>query len=357
MSLSPGYEKSDEQRYEKQASDAATASQLTTDVEPFSPRKGLRRAHVQTIASHLLPRRDALPSPQRRVFNIEDGVQVLCLCHWQFAATLATTLVIVHGLEGSSDSQYVIGTANKAWDAGVNVVRMNVRNCGGTESLCRTLYHSGLSGDIDVVVRELIRREALTRVVLAGFSMGGNQVLKLAGEWGAAAHEGAPEQVRAIAVVSPAIDLSLSADALHLPSNRIYEWRFLWSLRQRLRRKLRLFPGSLQVDQWWWPSLRDFDNLVTAPHCGFIDVDDYYDQASASRVIDRITLPTLILHSKDDPFIRVSEPTRAKILANPCVTFVETEHGGHCAFLAPADGYDGRWAERQILTFLQKYAI
>ncbi len=349
MSPSPGYE-------EQHAEKAAPATPPGDGIESFRPRRGLHSAHAQTIASHILPRHDTLPSPERRVFNIEDGVQVLCMCHWQSAATVAATLIIVHGLEGSSDSQYVIGTANKAWDAGMNVVRMNVRNCGGTEALCRTLYHSGLSGDIDMLVRELIRGKALSRVVLAGFSMGGNQVLKLAGEWGSGVYGAVPEQVRAVAVVSPAIDLSLSADALHLPSNRVYEWRFLWSLRQRLRRKLRLFPGSLQVKRWWWRSIRDFDHVVTAPHCGYNGAEDYYYQASASRVIDRIAIPTLILHSKDDPFIRISESTRATILANPCINFVETEHGGHCAFLAAREGYDGRWAERRLLAFLQKHA-
>jgi predicted alpha/beta-fold hydrolase len=344
MNLSPGYK--------ELSGNAAPATRPEPGIEPFVPRRGLRSAHLQTLASYFLPRHNALPPPERRVFEIEDGVQVLCLCHWQTAGSDAPTLLIVHGLEGSSDSQYVIGTANKAWRQGMNVVRMNVRNCGGTESLCRTLYHSGLSGDIDIVVRGLIRDKALTSVVLAGFSMGGNQVLKLAGEWGA----NPPKQVRVVAAVSPAMDLSLSADALHLPSNRIYEWRFLWSLRQRIRRKLRFFPDSLQIKRWWWRSIRDFDDVVTAPHCGYRDAEDYYQQASASRMIDRISIPTLVIHSLDDPFIRISDETRKKVLANPCITFVETEHGGHCAFLGAANGFDGRWAERQILNFLHKYA-
>jgi uncharacterized protein len=345
MNLSPDYETNSDS--------SAPAAPTSTGVEPFVPRRGLRGAHMQTLASHVLPRRNLLPPPAQQTFQIEEGVQVLCLCHWQASGAGLPTLVILHGLEGSSDSQYVIGTANKAWNAGMNVVRMNVRNCGGTEALCRTLYNSGLSGDIDIVVRELIHDKGLNAVLLAGFSMGGNQVLKLAGEWGS----NAPPQVRAAAAVSPAMDLSLSADALHLPSNRIYEWRFLWSLRQRLRRKLRIFPDSLQVKQWWWRSIRDFDDIVTAPHCGYRDAEDYYERASAARVIDRISIPALILHSKDDPFIRVSQETRAKILANPCISFVETEHGGHCAFLASPDGYDGRWAERQILNFLREHAL
>ena len=129
------------------------------------------------------------------------------------------TLIIVHGLEGSVDSQYVIGTGSKAWAAGMNVVRMNMRNCGNTEKLTPTLYHSGLSADVGAVAEELIREDGLERIALVGFSMGGNLVLKLAGGWG----DQAPPQVKAVATVSPAMDLAASADALHSWRNRLYE--------------------------------------------------------------------------------------------------------------------------------------
>lgn len=323
------------------------------DATEFIPRRGLRGGHLQTIASHLLRRRNLLPIAERRLFNVEPDVQVLCLCHWQPVRRDALSIILVHGLEGSSESQYVIGTANKAWAAGMNVVRMNVRSCGGTEALAPTLYHSGMSGDIAAVVRELIVQEHLARIAIAGFSMGGNQVLKLAGEWGGGQLGPAPQQVHAVAAVSPAMDLSASADALHAPSNRIYEWRFLQSLRSRLARKSRLFPDRFQVSQRWWKSIRDFDDKVTAPIAGFLDAEDYYQRASSSRVLDRIVVPTLVIQAQDDPFIRVLPDTRAKLLANPCIEYVETGQGGHCGFLSEArDGNDGRWAEQQIINFV-----
>jgi predicted alpha/beta-fold hydrolase len=319
----------------------------------FVPRSGLRGGHLQTIFSHFLPRRYELPAAERRLFRIEPEVQILCYCHWQEQRISALTLVIVHGLEGSSESQYVLGTAAKAWAAGMNVVRMNVRNCGGTEALAPTLYHSGMSGDIAAVVRQLISSEGLTRVALAGFSMGGNQVLKLAGEWGNGEIEPMPPEVIGVTAVSPAMDLSASADALHQLSNRLYELRFLLSLRTRVRRKKALFPDRYHISRYWWTSIRDFDNHVTAPHCHFRDAEHYYESASSSRVVDKISLPTLIIHASDDPFIRVRPETRAKVVANPNITYVETEHGGHCGFLADArDGFDGRWAEQQIVIFL-----
>ncbi len=283
--------------------------------------------------------------------RVADGVRVLCLCHWQPQRTGTLTVVLVHGLEGSCESQYIVGTAGKAWRAGWNVVRMNVRNCGGTEELGPTLYHSGMSADVGEVVRGLVDQDALPRIALAGFSMGGNQVLKLAGEWGC---QGSTKpQMCAVAAVSPAMDLALSADALHEPQNRLYEWRFLLSLRRRLRRKASLYPEQYQVKKWWWRSIRDFDDHVTAPHCGFADAADYYEQASASRVLESIRVPTLILHAKDDPMIRVAPATRAKIAANRYIHFVETEHGGHCGFLGSATKKDdGRWAERRVIEFL-----
>ncbi len=315
----------------------------------FVPRWWLRSGHLQTIAGKLLPRRSALPAPECRLLHVEHNIQVLCHCHWQPQRQQALTLLVVHGLEGSSASPYVVGTADKAWRAGMNVVRMNVRNCGGTEHLGPTLYHSGMSADIGEVVQALIRDDGLTRVALAGFSMGGNQVLKLAGEWGA----GAPPELRAVAAVSPAADLAPSAAALHFPRNRIYELYFLVDLKRRLRYKASLFPELYDAGRLrgvW--TLRAFDNRITAPYCGFRDADDYYDRASASHVVDRIAVPTLIIHAVDDPFIRMLPDTRARLLANPHVRLVETRHGGHCAFISAADGYDGRWAEREVVEFV-----
>jgi hypothetical protein len=261
------------------------------------------------------------------------------------------TVVIVHGLEGSSDSQYVIGTGNKAWAAGMNVVRMNMRNCGGTEHLGPTLYNSSMSADVGAIAKTLIADDGLQQLAFVGYSMGGNLILKLLGELGDTA---APE-IKAGVGVSPAMDLAPSADALHNPSNRIYEWKFLRGLRRRLQRKAALYPDRYDVRHLrGMRSLRDFDDQITARYAGFRDAQDYYTQAAAAQVVDRIAVPTLILHSLDDPFIRVLPRTRERLLRNSNITYVETTHGGHCAFLADPNGYDGRWAERQAIAFLQR---
>ncbi len=322
-------------------------------VDDFVPRRGLRGGHLQTLAGHFLRRRNLLPPPERRLFAVGRGAQVRCDCHWQPDRGTALSVVVVHGLEGSSDSNYVVGTGSKAWVAGMNVVRMNVRNCGGTEKLAPTLYHSGLSADVGAVVNELIAADGLPHIAIAGFSMGGNLVLKLAGEWGS----DAPPQVKAFAAVCPGMDLAASAASLHRWSNRIYELRFLISLWRSMGRKARLFPEIYRRPEWRaLRSIRDFDDVVTAPYCGFTSADDYYARASASPLVALIAVPTLVIHAKDDPFVCILPPTRRALEINPHVRFVETEHGGHCAFVAAGNGSDGRWAEHQIIQFFREVA-
>ena len=315
---------------------------------------------MQTVASFLMPRRLRLPTAEERLIEVAPGVKVLCHCNWQAERTSVLTLIVVHGLEGSSDSQYARGVADKALRAGMNVIRYNQRNCGGTNGLAAVLYHSGLSSDIEAVARELIARDRISRLALVGFSMGGNLVLKLAGEWGG----NAPKEFCAVAACSPALDLAASADALHEPQNRIYETYFLWALRRRMLEKARLFPEHFDPKRLRGiRSLREFDDKVTAHYCGFAGVDDYYDRASAAHVVGNIAVPTLILHAANDPFIRVTAETQKKIVANPNITFVESADGGHCAFVGSrngagdegADRDDGYWAESMIVNFLRRF--
>ncbi len=318
----------------------------------FVPRRGMRNPHAQTIFGWLLTRPNRMPASEPRLFRVAPEVQVLCQCNWQAERQRATTLVLVHGLEGSTESQYILGTANKAWDAGFNVVRMNMRNCGGSEQLGPTLYHSGLSADVGAVLRTLVEHDQLPRVALCGFSMGGNLVLKLAGELGR--DHAAPRELIAVAGVSAAMDLGPSADALHDLANRAYELNFVRNLRRSVERKARLFPGRYDLGRLrgvW--SVRGFDEYITAPYSGFTGADDYYQRAAAARVLEHIAVPALVIHAADDPFIRVLPETRAKLAGNPHIHFVESAHGGHCGFLALPDGYDGRWAERAVVEFVK----
>ena len=337
---------------------------ISAHPEEFRPRRYLRNGHLQTIAGNFLPRPNHLPQPESVLVEVSPAQgnqissQVLCHCHWQppELRAAAPTAIIIHGLEGSSSSQYVIGNANKLWRSGCNAIRMNMRNCGGTEALSPTLYHSALSGDVLAVLRFFVARNRLRSVSLIGYSMGGNLVLKLAGELGG----NPPRELRSVIGISPAIDLAPSADALHLPRNRVYEAKFLRALLKRFRRKAVLFPRAFDPARAdGIRSLREFDDRITALYSGFSGADDYYFRAASARVLDRITIPTLILHALDDPFVRLTPSTRALALANPHITLLEPRHGGHCAFLAPPhspSGYDGYWAEHTLLRFLLAHA-
>ena len=321
----------------------------------FVPRRWAGNADVQTLMANFLPRKVHLPEPESLLVEVDPdtGSRVLCHCNWQPDEICGArmTLLLLHGLEGSSQSQYMLGNAHKAWGAGWNVIRMNMRNCGGTERLSPTLYHSGLSGDVQAVARFFADRHELTQMAWAGYSMGGNMVLKAAGEYG----DRPPEWLRAVVGVSPVVDMRPSADALHQWRNRIYEVNFLRNMLRRYRRKAKMFPGQYslancdRVD-----SIRAYDEYIVAPNCGFLGADDYYDRAASARVVDRVTVPTLILHALDDPFIRLLAETRARILANPNIALVETAHGGHCGFLTAASELDdGYWAESTLMRFVE----
>ncbi len=282
-----------------------------------------------------------------------DGSRVVCHGHWQPGPAVGRrlSLILVHGLEGSSESRYIQGLTMRAWDAGCNVVRMNMRNCGDSDELTPTLYHSGLSADVGAVVEYYAQKFGLERVALVGYSMGGNLVLKLAGEWGVR------QPLCAVAAVCPAIDLAAGSDALHEPVNRMYEWHFLRRLMRRYRRKVALFPDLYQASGLGpIRSLRQFDDKIVARYCGFRDAADYYDRAASARVVDRIAVPALVLRALDDPFIRLTPETRAAIVANPRITLVETPHGGHCAYLCSDSGNEIHWAESTVIRYLIQVA-
>ncbi len=318
----------------------------------FVPRAPFRGGHLQTFAGFFLQRSIRLPEPEARMVTVAPGVEVLCHCHWQPDRKRALTVILVHGLEGSSDSGYMVGVAQKALAMGMNVVRMNQRNCGGTDALAPTLYNSSLSGDVAAVAHNVVERDQVERFALVGFSMGGNLVLKTAGEWGA----NGPKQFCAVAAVCPAMDLAASADALHLLSNRIYEEYFMLKLRARFRAKVKLFPEHFDVNRLQGVrSLRQFDDRVTAYYCGFTGAVDYYNRASATNTIEQIAVPGFILHAESDPFVKITPETRERIESNPNLLFVETADGGHCSFLASPNGYDGRWAEQQVVDFLRQF--
>ena len=209
----------------------------------YTPRRGLSNGHVMTIYAWGRPRTfPRLPAPEERFFDVAPDTRVLAHCHWQADRARHPALLVLHGLEGSSQAHYMRGLADKGYAAGFNVVLLNQRNCGGTERLSAGLYHSGLTADADHVIREMAAVDHVQQVVVAGYSLGGNLALKLAGDYG----DAPPPQLRGVCAVSPVMELEACVRALERRQNFFYQWNFVRGLKGRMRRKAQWFPGPLR---------------------------------------------------------------------------------------------------------------
>ena len=326
---------------------------MIAGMDPFVPRPFLRGGHQMTLFGWGNPRRFTnLPAPTERFFDTAPRTRVLAHCHWQRVPQERPTILALHGLNGSSQSHYMLGIASKAFARGMNVVLLNQRNCGGTEHLAAGLFHSGLTEDARHVIDELSRLEGLRAIAVAGYSLGGNLAVKLAAEYGEAPHEA----LIGVAAISPIIEIGDCTRALERRQNVLYEWNFVKELKKRMRRKEQFWPGLFDLSKLdSIRSVRQFDDVYTAPHFGFRDAEDYYYRCSAMRIADQIRVPALVITAEDDPFVP-SGPFRSPMLAaNPHIDVHVTQHGGHCGFVGPRSGDDdGYWAETQIVNFVER---
>ena len=305
-----------------------------------------------TLVPRWIPRPHLLqdvPS-EERLFQVDTQSQISALCHWQTPAPEHPTLLIIHGLEGCTDSHYMKGIAHKAWYAGINVIRLNQRNCGGTEHLTPTLYNAGMSGDLHAVITDLTKRDGLFNILLVGFSMGGNLALKLAGEVGDALLS-----LQGVVGVCPNIHPAACVESLQQPRNWVYHHYFLRRLKARLTRKIQHFPHKWDVSKI--SSIRtmwQFDDVYTAPDGGYKDAADYYEQSGARQVLHQIRIPTLIITSQDDPFIPYPTFKIDPISDNPFIQLIAPESGGHCGFYQQAQpDEDNFWVENRIIEFVK----
>ena len=315
---------------------------MTLDQPLYRPL--VRSGHAQTVLGRYwpLPKEDLRFPARERLFRTEPDVQVLAHENRFETAESVPTLLILHGLAASSTAPYVRRSTQAALAAGYNVLRPNVRNCGGTEHLSPTLYHSGLTWDLRCIVDELVPAP----LYILGFSMGGNIALKLAGEWG----DEPPPHVRGICGISVPIRLGLCARELGRLHNRVYEWRFMRMLRQTLRKKQELMPerfGAFSTEHI--RSIYEFDEYVTASAFGFRNADDYYEKCSCASFLPRVRVPSLLIHSDDDPFIPPDTYADPVFEQNPHVKLLRTRYGGHVAFLSRRR--PRFWAEEQALAF------
>jgi predicted alpha/beta-fold hydrolase len=303
-------------------------------VEPFHPL--FRNPHLQTIAAHYWKRPDARLPIERRLIQTEPDVQVLVESQ-RPEGTPRGDIVMVHGLEGSGSAGYIRSLSAAALDAGFAAHRFHMRTCGGTERLCQTLYHAGLTSDLLAFLRQLG-----APAFLVGFSLGGNVVLKLAGELGV----GAAPLIAGVCAVSTPLDLAACARRIAEPDNRLYQARFV----RRMRARLCATGRYSASDFAGLHSVLELDDRITAPSFGFGNAANYYRTQSAIGYLDAIRVPALLIQAKDDTFVPFEIFETAAVRSNPRIELLATQYGGHLGFLARGPGRF--WADRTIVEWI-----
>lgn len=280
-------------------------------------------------------------------YQTEPGVQILVHSQRPSGAPRGQ-LVLVHGLEGSSQAGYARSLAAAALEAGFATHRVNLRSCGGTEDLALSNYHSGQTSDVRHILSEL-KREFAAPIFLCGFSLGGNVSLKLAGELGGDARE----MIAGVCAVSTPIDLAACATALGKRENLIYDRRFLWALTGKIKRRVKQAPHIYTPEHLnKIRTIYDFDDFYTARLFGFGTAANYYKTQSSNQFLERIRVPALLITAKDDPLVPFDVyQNHPAFETNPCLKLIAVEHGGHLGFIAR--GRPRFWLDGVILDWVK----
>ena len=292
-------------------------------MRPFVPL--IPNPHALTVLGNFWPRKyDFSPYPlQRRLVRTDPDTQVLVMSQAPAGAPKGE-IILLHGLEGGGESGYIRSMAFRSLEAGFAVHRFHMRTCGGTEALCKTLYHAGLTSDLRSFLEQLHAASPGVPRFLVGYSLGGNVALKLAGELGSTS------LIQGLCTVSTPINLGLAASRIGKPDNLVYERRFVARMKRRVLATGRYTPGDLAGKD----SLYSIDDAITAPSFGFGNAENYYATQSAIRFLAEIRVPGLLIQAKDDTFIPFEMYSHPALRANPFLRLVATEHGGHLGFLS-----------------------
>jgi predicted alpha/beta-fold hydrolase len=270
------------------------------------------------------------------------------------AQDLGKPLVLVlHGLEGSAGSGYAKQLYRSLRELGIDSVGLNFRSCSGEPNRLPRMYHSGETEDLRWVVQRLTQRCPERRLGVVGVSLGGNVLLKFLGESGADLRS----RVEAAAAISVPFDLSAGADSLLRPRGRLYAGFLLRKLRRKVEAKRGMLPPTVDLSRALAArTFREFDDAVTAPLHGFADAEDYYRRSSSSRFLNGIRIPTLLLHSSDDPFLPARCVPRPAVEANLHLSAAFPERGGHVGFVSGRSPFrPGFWAEREAARFIAQH--
>jgi len=307
----------------------------------------LSNPHLQTILPSLFRRVTGVAYRRERV-DTPDG-DFIDLDWSQIGARRAA--IILHGLEGNSQRSYVLGMVKALNRGGWDAVAFNFRGCSGELNRMPRFYHSGDTGDLDLVLAHVASHAEYAKLALVGFSLGGNLVLKYLGERG----EHMQPLIGGAAVFSVPCDLASGARKIGSPANRLYMKRFLKMLGEKIRGKASIMPDL--ISDTGFDKIKDFeqfDNRYTAPLHGFASAEDYWRRASSKPFLERIPVPTLLVNSADDPFLAAECYPKAEAERNPAFFLEVPGYGGHVGFMA-FNGRNEYWSETRAVEFLNEH--
>ena len=305
--------------------------------EPFyfanDPHK---QAIINTFFNFLLE-----PNSDQHLITLADGdrisLEVSTPDRWR---SDDLTVVLVHGLCGSQSSPNIVRVAKRLISKGLRVVRFNMRGCGSGRGTAKRIYHCGRSDDLFEAIKAIKRGAPHSPIILVGYSLGANIVLKLAGEL----QKGGKLFLKGVVAVSPPIDLASSVEMLGNPVNEMYERYFIRMLKEDVLYRHKKFRDLAPIEFPNELKLIDFDRMYTVPFCGFRSVEDYYHKCSSERVIEEIAVPCRILLAEDDPIISPTAIHRCDLPSN--VSVFKTKHGGHMGYIAsPTDERGFHWLD------------
>lgn len=318
-------------------------------VTPFAPAPLTAGGHRQTLLGFWRRRNLRWDAPaEDLVVEAGDDVRLLARVTWQSGPREERpALIIVHGLGGCDAAGYAVATGRMAYAQGWHVARMNMRGAGDAEALCARLYNAGLDGDLLAVLNALAPHAG--PLAVAGFSLGANLALLALARGGARL----PSTLAGVAAVSPPLDLAACADALARPPNRLYQSYFVRNLKAAYRRRQQRRPDLYEAGrERGIRTIREYDDVITAPYGGFSGAAEYYAASSAGPLLGALTRPALILAAEDDPMVPGESVARWPLPASGLVRREMTPTGGHVGFVAPTTAPGRFWAAERVMAFL-----
>ena len=311
----------------------------------YNPPYGFRNHHIQTIFPQVFRVVRGIHYVRERIDTPDDDFLDL---DW-LPINSDRCAILVHGLEGHSNRPYMQAMAKalrrKGWDA----VSMNHRGCSGEPNRLLRSYHQGSSDDLYTVIKHVVSKKYRT-IVIVGFSLGGNVLLKYLGE----KQFPIPKELCCAIAVSAPCDLLSCAHKMDLRASSFYTMRFLKKLHKKIIAKRSLFPNEIiRCEYNKIKTFKEHDNRFTAPFNGFSSAEDYYTKCSSLQFLESISLPTLIINSQDDPFLTPQCSPKEIVQQSQFLHLETPEHGGHLGFISFKNNQE-YWHETRTLTFIDE---